>query len=212
MRKVLTLAACVATFALIAGVHGLAQAEDTPLGDPYPLTTCPISGEALGAMGDSVVVEHNGREVRLCCASCKKKFDKDADAILEKIDAQIKEQQAKNYPLKTCIMSGKELGANPVVEVIGNRAVEFCCAGCPGKFKEDVAANMAKLDAAIIAAEKPVNDGGKCPVSGEALGKDAVKKVYGTEVVAFCCGGCSKKFEQNFAASMKKLHESPKQS
>lgn len=207
MRKAWVLAACVALAAIVAGVQGMVQAEDKAVGDPYPLATCPVSGEELGGMGDPVVFVHEGREVRLCCASCRKKFDQNAQAILEKVDGEIKAQQAKNYPLTTCVMSGKELGANPVVKVIGNRAVAFCCEGCPKKFSEDVAANMAKLDEAIKAAEKPVNDGGACPVSGKALGAGAVTKVYGTEVVSFCCGGCPKKFEQNMAANMKKLHE-----
>jgi len=207
MQKAWAVASCIAALALIAAVTGLVQADDKAVGDPYPLATCPISGEELGSMGDPVVLVQDGREVRLCCAGCQKKFEKDSAAILEKVDAQIKEQQADAFPLKTCIVSGKDLPAEPVVQVIGNRAVAFCCEGCPANFKKDVAANMAKLDEAIKAEAKPINEGGTCPVSGKALGADAVAKVYGTEVVSFCCGGCPKKFEESFSASMKKLHD-----
>ena len=34
------------------------------IGDPYPLTTCPVSGEKLGEMGPPVVYLHEGREIR----------------------------------------------------------------------------------------------------------------------------------------------------
>lgn len=198
----------VAVLAAVVGiVGGVAHAQEKAQGDPYPLGTCPVSGEALGSMGDPIILVHDGREVRLCCAGCEKKFNAEADALLEKADVKIKEQQAGDYPLATCIISGKELGDAPAVHVIGNRAVAFCCEGCPKKFKEDVPANMAKLDEAVKAEEDPVNEGGVCPVSGKALDEAAVAKVYGTDVVAFCCGGCPKKFEQNISANMKKLHE-----
>jgi hypothetical protein len=52
-------------------------ASATPAADGYPLTTCPVSGEALGSMGDPVVMTHEGTEVRLCCAQCKPKFEAD---------------------------------------------------------------------------------------------------------------------------------------
>ncbi len=211
MRKFLVVAGCAAVVALI-GAMSTINAEDKAQGDPYPLATCPVSGEELGGMGEPVVFVHEGREVRLCCAGCQKKFDADPAAMIEKIDAQIKEQQAGKIPLTTCIVSGKALGDSPVVEVIGNRAVAFCCDGCPKKFKEDVPASMAKLDAAIIDAAKPVNEGGNCPISGKPVGEKPVNLVYGTEVVSFCCDGCPKKFEEDFTASMKKLHEGQKQS
>lgn len=40
----------------------------------YPLTTCVVSGEKLGSMGDPVDVVVANRLVRLCCAGCKKKL------------------------------------------------------------------------------------------------------------------------------------------
>lgn len=42
--------------------------------DEYPLTTCVVSGEKLGSMGDPVVMEHDGVTVKLCCKSCVAKF------------------------------------------------------------------------------------------------------------------------------------------
>ncbi len=48
-----------------------------PKAKPYPLTTCVVSGEKLGSMGQPVVVKHEGKEVQLCCKSCIKKFEAD---------------------------------------------------------------------------------------------------------------------------------------
>ncbi len=55
--------------------------EDTPAantaesGDDYPLTTCVVSNEPLGA--DPVVVTHEETEVRLCCQGCVRTFNAD---------------------------------------------------------------------------------------------------------------------------------------
>lgn len=53
----------------------------------YPLTTCPISGEALGSMGDAINVVYAGRLVKFCCAMCVPRFEKDPMQTIEKIDA-----------------------------------------------------------------------------------------------------------------------------
>lgn len=51
----------------------------------YPLTTCVVSGKSLDSMGGPYVMDHQGREVRLCCEHCKPKFDQDPAAYLKKI-------------------------------------------------------------------------------------------------------------------------------
>ena len=43
----------------------------------YPLTTCVVSGEKLGEMGDPVVVTRDGVEIHLCCKNCIKELDAD---------------------------------------------------------------------------------------------------------------------------------------
>ena len=64
----------------------------TPMADdakakPDLLTTCPVSGEKLGEMGDAYVFTYKGQEVKLCCKSCKKKFDKDPEKYMAMIRA-----------------------------------------------------------------------------------------------------------------------------
>ena len=43
----------------------------------YPLTTCVVSGDTLGKMGDPVVIVRDGVEIHLCCNDCIKEIDKD---------------------------------------------------------------------------------------------------------------------------------------
>lgn len=63
------------------------RAEDAK---PTPdlLKTCPVSGEKLdGDMGKPLVFTYQGQEVKLCCKSCKKDFDKDPSKFIVKIRA-----------------------------------------------------------------------------------------------------------------------------
>jgi YHS domain-containing protein len=69
---------------LATPLAGFAAEQNT---EPKPdkLTTCPVSGEKLGDMGKPYVFEYKGQEVKLCCKSCKKDFDKDPEKYMKKI-------------------------------------------------------------------------------------------------------------------------------
>lgn len=55
---------------------------------PDLLPTCPVSGEKLnGDMGAPYVFSYQGQEVKLCCKSCKKDFDKHPAKYLKVIRA-----------------------------------------------------------------------------------------------------------------------------
>ena len=54
---------------------------------PDLLTTCPVSGDKLGEMGEPYVFLYKGQEVKLCCPNCKKDFDKNPAKYLKKIQA-----------------------------------------------------------------------------------------------------------------------------
>ena len=61
---------------------------------PYPLKTCVVSDEKLGGdMGDPYVFTHEGREIKLCCKSCLKDFNKDTAKYIKKIETA--EKKAK---------------------------------------------------------------------------------------------------------------------
>lgn len=53
---------------------------------PYPLDTCVVSGEKLGSMGEPVVKSYDGHQIKFCCSSCIKDFEKDKAKFLTKID------------------------------------------------------------------------------------------------------------------------------
>ncbi len=81
-----------------AAVSPLSAAE-APASAPstipaYPFTTCLVSGEALGSMGDTFVhiYKEEGkpdREIRLCCKGCLKKFVKEPAKYLGKLDGAL---------------------------------------------------------------------------------------------------------------------------
>ena len=52
---------------------------------PYPLTTCVVSGEKLGSMGEPVVFVHEGQEIKLCCKNCRPDFDKEPAKYMAKL-------------------------------------------------------------------------------------------------------------------------------
>jgi hypothetical protein len=55
---------------------------------PDLLTTCPVSGDKLGAdMGKPVVIVYQGQEVKFCCPMCPAEFDKDPAKYMAKIRA-----------------------------------------------------------------------------------------------------------------------------
>ncbi len=58
----------------------------------YPLTTCLISGEKLGAHGEPYTFTKDGQEVKLCCKSCLEDFEKDAAKLMPKIKAALPKQ------------------------------------------------------------------------------------------------------------------------
>jgi hypothetical protein len=86
---------------LLAGLSAVmlsARAEDKPgekKAKPYPLKTCIVSGDEINDKGDmkphSFVVE--GQEVKLCCKSCLKDFNKDKAGYLKKIEVEAKKQK-----------------------------------------------------------------------------------------------------------------------
>jgi YHS domain-containing protein len=63
---------------------------------PYMLEKCIVSDEKLGDMGDPHVFTYKGQEVKLCCKSCKKDFDKDPAKFIAKLDKATKEKAEKD--------------------------------------------------------------------------------------------------------------------
>lgn len=51
----------------------------------YKQKICPVSGGALGAMGIPIKVTIEGRDVYICCESCRKPLEEDPEKYLSKI-------------------------------------------------------------------------------------------------------------------------------
>lgn len=120
----------------------------------YPMRTCLVSDEELGSMGEPHEIVHEGRLVRFCCEGCVDMFKADAATYLKKLDQAVIDAQVESYPLKTCVISGEELGSmgEPTDIVVANRLVRFCCEGCIGDFHRNPREHLAKIDAAVKAA------------------------------------------------------------
>ena len=88
----------ISIFSLALAAMALAStalAADNVAPKPDKLTTCPVSGEKLdGDMGKPLVFTYKDQEVKLCCKSCKKDFDKNPEKYLAKIRAA--DKAAKN--------------------------------------------------------------------------------------------------------------------
>ena len=62
---------------------------------PYTLDTCPVSGDKL-APDETFTFVHDGREIKLCCKSCQKDFDKAPAKFVKKIEeAEAKAKKKK---------------------------------------------------------------------------------------------------------------------
>ncbi len=168
----------------------------------YPLTTCPISGKKLGAMGDPHKLVLNGTLVELCCDGCVEKATAKATAITEQILDAAYAARAANYPLKTCVASGEKLGADVYDVMYGTRLVRFCCKDCVDDLKKDPAAILAKIDAAQKksepakdAAEKGATEGAKKKegaVAPTSLKEGKAGGCCGDTCVDGATGGCCK--------------------
>ena len=111
----------------------------------YPLDKCPISGKALGSMGDPHKMVLAGHLVKLCCDHCSGKAKLKQDEIVKKIDAANYAKQKASYPVKVCVVTGDELGDETVDVMAGGRLVRFCCEDCIADFRKSPAKYMAKL-------------------------------------------------------------------
>jgi len=93
MKKLKLVTSTLLAIAFLAGpAAGLAaDAKAKEKAKPYPLKTCLVSEEALGEMGQPYTFVHEGQEIKLCCKSCLKDFNKNPKKYLKKLE----ESQAK---------------------------------------------------------------------------------------------------------------------
>lgn len=135
-------------------------------------------------------------------------LDDDDDAAAAR-DAAVVAEQLPSYPLDTCVVSGEELGSmgDPIEYVHEGRLLRLCCAGCKRGVEGNAEALVAKVDAAVIAAQKPTYPLTTCVVGGKELGEveSPVDVVHGTRYVQLCCGRCKQAFEADPAPFLAKV-------
>jgi hypothetical protein len=119
----------------------------------YPLETCPVGGEKLGA--DAVDVVVGTKLVKLCCNDCKATLLAEPAKHLATVDAAWIARQSADYPLAICPISEHDLGDTPVSLLHGVTLVKLCCRDCVAEFEKDPKPALAKLAAARAAAPAP---------------------------------------------------------
>jgi len=116
------------------------------------------------------------------------------------------------YPLKTCVVTGLELGSmgDSIIHQYEKREVRFCCAGCIPKFEEAPEKYLAKLDEALVAQQMRDYPLDRCVVAGGKLGGPMGRPIdflHEGRLVRFCCRGCEKEFQKEPVKYLKKLDE-----
>ena len=113
----------------------------------YPMENC-LCGKPLGK--EAVNHVSGTRLVRCCSAECAGMLQKDIKGAMAKLDKAYIDAQLKTYKLKTCVVSGEELGkmGEPVNYLYGTTLVRLCCKDCVAGVKKDPDAALKKLAAA----------------------------------------------------------------
>ena len=176
---------------------------------PYPLTTCPVTGEELGSMGTPVVKVYNNREVRFCCPPCIETFEADQANYWKQIDEKIVDQQRMHYPLVTCIVTEEQFwpDGTPVNHVHNNRLVRLASPEALETFKTDPEKYLKALDEKIAELQRADYPLDTCVVAGSELGSmgDPDEITYMNRLVRFCCASCREAFNADPNKFMKKI-------
>jgi hypothetical protein len=199
-------------FAAVCAPPAFPNVQEKGHAAPYPLTTCPVSGEPLGSMGDPVVAVFEEREVKFCCDRCPGRFEKDVKASLAKLDEAIVASQKSLYPLETSVVSGEKLGSKAVEFVYGNRLVRVADEKEKGEFAKESAKYLAKLDEAVVERQSKGYPLTTCPVEGAKLdaAKEPVNLVFAGRLIRVCCTNCRKSVLENPTAALGAVDEARK--
>jgi ribosomal protein L24E len=113
---------------------------------PYALARCIVSGKML--LEDAVTFVVDGRTFRTCCPKCQQTIEEDPELWGHQVDAATIADQLRDYPLGTCLVSGKPLPESAVSALCGSTLVRLCCTGCKARFEAEPTHYLARLDTA----------------------------------------------------------------
>jgi hypothetical protein len=179
----------------------------------WPLEGCVLSGRPLEP-GKAKTFKADGRTFKTCCGRCRKKVEKSPQKFAAKLDDAIVSAQSASYPLTTCPISGKKLGAKAKNAVLNNTLVRLCCGGCTEKAEKRSSEIVAKIAAAAHARQAAIYPLESCPVSGETIDPAPPTDVmFGGTLVRLCCEDCIdelKKQPRQYLAQIEKARPSKK--
>jgi len=100
LMTVLTGGAALAAEEAVVGEE--AAVGDAVVENTCPLETCIVTDAELGSMGEPVVYDYKGREIRFCCAGCIPSFESDPDKYMEKLPPFGGEPAGATHDHKNC--------------------------------------------------------------------------------------------------------------
>jgi len=179
-------------------------------GDAYILDIDIVTGEKLGEK--TVPSVYMGRRLQFANEANAKKFAANPSEYMPKLDEAMIKAQTPYYPLKECVVSGHGADGEWLDVISQNRLYRLCCTDCEPMLRESPGEYLAKLDAAVIAAQKPNYPLDTCPISGKKLGSMGEPKnvVVGNRLVRLCCSGCMKKFMEDPRPAIAKIDAATK--
>ncbi len=172
------------------------QTKTDEFSDPYTLDICPITKLKLGSMGDPVIKEYDGREVRFCCAGCVPKFKKDLKASWKEVDKEMIKDQIPFYPLQTCLISDDDLedgqNATAVDFIYNNRLIRVANNSAKEQFYKHPKKYIRKLDEAVKDAQRGDYPLSTCLITKMELGSmgEPHEIVIANRLIRLCCAGC----------------------
>lgn len=162
--------------------------------DRFPMSRCPLCDSYLGSRGEAVEIVHSGRQIRLCCDSCRLAFERDPSKALARIDAVLIADQMPHYPLKSSLLDARPLPERPIDFIWGNRLFRAVDAADRDRILDNPVTAIRRLDQAVIEAQRPTYGmPDKCPVQGDILSNEArIDIVVANRMIRVCCGRCVK--------------------
>lgn len=178
---------------------------DPGIGDPYPLVNCVLSDEPLDE--EYKTIDHQGREIRVCCSDCVTRFSEETDFRISEIDRRLIEQQKPYYPLDKCIVTGKALGDGTIEHIFRNRLFRLSSLEAVAKLEKSPAQYFGDLDLAVI--EKQLKDYPlkTCVVSDKPLDDNAVDHVVANQLIRLAGYDQLTAFNENPGKYLKKIRD-----
>lgn len=111
----------------------------------YPLSVCVVDGTALtDGVGFNFVFRN--RLFRLCNDDCRKAVEEHPAKYFQKLDKAVVDKQREKYPLTTCLVTEKPLGAKPYEFVVANRLVRLSDISQREKFDLETGKYLQRLE------------------------------------------------------------------